>query len=526
MLSFQGWGQTIKNMGYAWPIVNCGNALINITTGSLNISNIKYYALIGSLDNGVTYTEKGSGSPVTMSSFTAYATSSGFFIVGFFDDDENLIGTSNNGVSDEDIDYIHVNVQTRPVISGIPTLTYGDFTTFTATTAPSTTTDPWVSSSTSIAIINPTSGLITPISVGSTIITYTNSSSCTKTFALTISKKSILVTARASQAKVYGAANPTTYTYDVSPLLTGLTPLNGTLTRIAGEDVNVYAIEQNDLTTTNNPNYTISYVGDNFSITKKGITITARASQTKVYGAADPATYTYDVSPSITGLVALTGLLTRASGQTVGVYAIAQGTLANPNYDITYVGNNFTITKAILTIRAENKTKTQGDPNPAFTFTYSGFVTGENPTSLTTLPTATCSANNNSAVGSYPIIPAGGVAANYTFVYQNGTLTITAPLIMKFEIPNAFIPTDIYVDNRFLKASYNASVQKVISFKIYNRMGNMLKEWKDVHPSAISWDGKYKDVLQESDVYMWVAEISGLGTTTYSTSRGQFLLLK
>jgi hypothetical protein len=128
----------------------------------------------------------------------------------------------------------------------------------------------------------------------------------------------------------------------------------------------------------------------------------------------------------------------------------------------------------------------------------------------------------------------GTVGINYYAVDANGCRSLTSnlfnveiiPALMKFEIPNAFIPTDIYVDNRFLKASYNASVQKVISFKIYNRMGNMLKEWKDVHPSAISWDGKYKDVLQESDVYMWVAEISGLGTTTYSTSRGQFLLLK
>jgi gliding motility-associated-like protein len=128
----------------------------------------------------------------------------------------------------------------------------------------------------------------------------------------------------------------------------------------------------------------------------------------------------------------------------------------------------------------------------------------------------------------------GFVDVKYYVIDANGCRSLTSnlfnveiiPALMKFEIPNAFIPTDIYVDNRFLKASYNASVQKVISFKIYNRMGNMLKEWKDVHPSAISWDGKYKDVLQESDVYMWVAEISGLGTTTYSTSRGQFLLLK
>ena len=360
-----------------------------------------------------------------------------------------------------------------------------------------------------VSILDATSASV----VGNYSITYVTNTSGV------ITRLPITVTATAGQTKVYGAADPVSYAYTLSPALIVGDALTGSLTRNAGETVGVYPIAQGTLT---NANYDITYVGSNFTITKKAITVTATAGQTKVYGAADPATYTYDVSPSITGLVALTGLLTRASGQTVGVYAIAQGTLANPNYDITYVGNNFTITKAILTIRAENKTKTQGDPNPAFTFTYSGFVTGENPTSLTTLPIATCSANNNSAVGSYPIIPAGGVAANYTFVYQNGTLTITAPLIMKFEIPNAFIPTDIYVDNRYLKASYNASVQKVISFRIYNRMGKLVYELQNVNPAEIKWDGKFNDVLQESDVYMWIANVDG----HLDPFRGQFLLLK
>ena len=299
--------------------------------------------------------------------------------------------------------------------------------------------------------------------------------------------------------------------------------MTGALTRVSGETVGTYAIGQGTLA---NANYDITYVGNNFTITKKAITVTATAGQTKVYGATDPASYVYTLSPVLIGSDILTGALTRAAGETVGTYAIGQGTLANANYDITYVGSNFTITKATLTITAENKTKTQGDPNPAFTFTYSGFVAGENPTSLTTLPTATCTANNNSAVGSYPIIPAGGVAANYTFVYQNGTLTITAPLIMKFEIPNAFIPNDIYADNRLLKASYNVSVQKVISFMVFNRMGKLVYEKQNVDPSEIRWDGKYNGVLQESDVYYWVAKISGLGTPSLSDTRGQFLLLK
>jgi pectate lyase len=185
---------------------------------------------------------------------------------------------------------------------------------------------------------------------------------------------------------------------------------------------------------------------------------------------------------------------------------------------------NFIIAKATLTITADNQTKVEGSPNPTFTISYIGFVAGESASNLLTTPTTTCSANINSTAGTYPIIVSGATAANYTIIYQNGTLTITAPLIMKFEIPNAFIPTDIYADNRFLKASFNASVQNV-SFRIYNRIGKLVIEFVGL-PSAINWDGRDKNgVLQESDVYMWVADITGLGGTL-TQRKGQFLLLK
>ena len=42
----------------------------------------------------------------------------------------------------------------------------------------------------------------------------------------------------------------------------------------------------------------------------------------------------------------LTGSLTRVIGEDVGLYAIEQGSLANANYQITFVSANFEITKA------------------------------------------------------------------------------------------------------------------------------------------------------------------------------------
>ena len=114
-------------------------------------------------------------------------------------------------------------------------------------------------------------------------------------------------------------------------------------------------------------NYSLANEVASGTITQKPITITVDAGQTKVYGAADPATYTYGVSVSLTGLATLNGTLTRASGETVGNYAIQQNNLTtanNPNYTITFIGNNFVITPA--PVNNTGNTKPFAVPN-AFT---------------------------------------------------------------------------------------------------------------------------------------------------------------
>jgi hypothetical protein len=53
-------------------------------------------------------------------------------------------------------------------------------------------------------------------------------------------------------------------------------------------------------------------------------------------------------------------------------------------------------------------------------------------------------------------------------------------------------------------------------------MGKLVYELQNVNPAEIKWDGKFNDVLQESDVYMWIANVDG----HLDPFRGQFLLLK
>ncbi len=67
------------------------------------------------------------------------------------------------------------------------------------------------------------------------------------------------------------------------------------------------------------------------------------------------------------------------SGENVGVYGINQGDLAlnSGNYDLSYQGNNLTITKALLNVIADAKTKVYGDADPSLTYQVSGLKNGD-----------------------------------------------------------------------------------------------------------------------------------------------------
>lgn len=84
----------------------------------------------------------------------------------------------------------------------------------------------------------------------------------------------------------------------------------------------------------------------------------------------------------------------------------------------------YTITKAPLTILADNKTREYDNENPEFSCTYYGFKNGEDENALETKPIIYSTASIESPVGSYPIIPANAQSTNYSISYENGALTI------------------------------------------------------------------------------------------------------
>jgi hypothetical protein len=188
-------------------------------------------------------------------------------------------------------------------------------------------------------------GISTQIADSNFTVTATDANSCTATYdyVLKLNQIPITVTATPSQTKVYGESDPV-LTYTVSPSLLSGDSFTGSLTRVSGENIGNYAINQGSLSA--GSKYLITYAGANFTITAKPITVTATPSQTKVYGTTDPV-FAYTVSPSLVSGDSFTGSLTRAAGENVDIYAITQGTLsAGGNYTIMYNDSNFTITKA------------------------------------------------------------------------------------------------------------------------------------------------------------------------------------
>ena len=236
-----------------------------------------------------------------------------------------------------------------------------------------------------------------------------------------ITPKPITINANAGQSKIYGSADPLVYSYTPSPSIAGLASLVGKLSRVAGENAGNYVIQQNTLTTINNPNYTISFVGANFTITPKQITVTANAGQTKIYGDADPTSFAYTLSAPLVGNDVISGALTRVAGESVGSYAISQGTLTNTNYIITYVGSNFTITQKRLTITATSEqTKVYGVADPtSFSYTLSAPLVGSD------VLTGALTRAAGEIVGSYAINQGTLTNANYDITYLGNNFRIT-----------------------------------------------------------------------------------------------------
>jgi len=178
-------------------------------------------------------------------------------------------------------------------------------------------------------------------------------------------------------------------------------------------------------------NYTFGYVNGTLTVGKGVLTITANAA-TSVYGATvlsgSSLTVSYSgfVNGDGPGNLTTPPIVTNtaAAGSHAGAYALVPSGAASANYTFNYVNGTYTIIPAPLTISAVSVTMPYGGPVPALTASYSGFVNGDGPGSLSTPPAIATTATATSAVGTYPINISGAVDPNYTITYSPGTIAV------------------------------------------------------------------------------------------------------
>ena len=94
----------------------------------------------------------------------------------------------------------------------------------------------------------------------------------------------------------------------------------------------------------------------------------------------------------------------------------------SPTNHINDVDGTFTVTPVALTVTADDQTKSQTSAIPTLTASYSGFVNGDDASSLTTAPTlsTTADATRHVAGSPYVITASGAVDPDYTISYVNG----------------------------------------------------------------------------------------------------------
>lgn len=241
------------------------------------------------------------------------------------------------------------------------------------------------------------------------------------------------------------------YDFGTTSLLTIKSYFVGSLYKMAGSSVGTYAITRGtlDLPEAVSDNYVIEFTGANYIITPINFNVYVTQNQSKVYGDADPAefTYTYEEEKLLPGDT-IDGVLAREMGNNVGSYEITQGTLTVidgqnndvgdsglGNYTITLVTSPFIIEKRPISIKANNVSITFGEPVGELadyisqgSLAYDDVLTGN------------ISRVAGNYAGTYSIVQGTrsiSNAENYDITFIEGTYTINPRLVNLSVDPNA-----------------------------------------------------------------------------------------
>jgi hypothetical protein len=113
---------------------------------------------------------------------------------------------------------------------------------------------------------------------------------------------------------------------------------------------------------------------------------------------------------------------------------LAIGTLAANNYNFNFAAGTLTVGQATLLVTADNQSRPFGTANPVLTYGIAGFLGTDTVAVVSGTAAISTTATPSSPVGTYPIAVTNGTLAanNYSFNFNNGTLTVTgtAPTIL------------------------------------------------------------------------------------------------
>jgi hypothetical protein len=309
----------------------------NFNTSTLSASDISLNTT-GSATGTITVTGSGTTYTVSISNISGLGTLGISIAAGTATDNAGNSAPASSPSSTFTVTPISQNITFNP----LPAKVYGD-----ADFSPGATSDnngiPITYSSDNTAVATIVSGKVHIVAVGTANIKASQAADATHSAAnvvqgLTVSQASLTVTAD-SRSKVYGSADPV-LTYQItSGALVGTDAFTGTLTRVAGEAVNTYAITQGTLVL--NANYNLTYTGANLTITQKVLTVTAN-NQSKVYGTVNPPlTLTYNGFAGTDNASSLTTQPTAATvavtGSPVNTYPITVSGGVTANYSFSYV---------------------------------------------------------------------------------------------------------------------------------------------------------------------------------------------
>jgi gliding motility-associated-like protein len=247
---------------------------------------------------------------------------------------------------------------------------------------------------------------------------------------LTISKASLTVTAN-DKIKIYGAADPvldytpsgTLYYSDAYLVISGvnLSTETGTTASFGSHTINISGGTAD--------NYDVNYVNGTLTVNKALLTVTAN-DKVKVYGAADPVLdYTpsgilyYSDTYSVISGVSLTTVT--GSSASFGTHIINAAGSSADNYEVNFVNGTLTVSKATLTVTANDKEKVYGAADPNLDFTPSGTLYYSDSYAVITGVNLNTETGASATFGTHTITVSGGSADNYDVTIVNGTLTVS-----------------------------------------------------------------------------------------------------